>query len=322
MLDCVKRREFSAHLFKEVSNAAYHSGPGISNSGLSLIAQTPAHYYAAYLDPNREPRKTTKALSWGTAIHTAVLEPKRYAEEYVREPQARDYPEALVSADDYKARAKELEIKGVSGAKKDEIKELIKACCDQTVFFDDIVKAATEGRTVLTATEADACEAIAARVRTNKTVSWLLEGGAAEQSIYWIDEETGVLCRCRPDYLSPMAIVDLKSTEDASPEAFTKSIWNYDYWVQAAYYQDGVKAATGKAIPFVLVPVEKGAPNLVATYAGDKAMIDAGRKEYKRRLKIYAECLRTGEWPGYSPKIETVSFPPFAQRELEERGLI
>lgn len=55
---------------------AYHKHESISNSGLSLVARSPAHY--AYATP----WESTRAQQIGTAFHTALLEPERYKAEY------------------------------------------------------------------------------------------------------------------------------------------------------------------------------------------------------------------------------------------------
>ena len=65
-------------------------------------------------------------------------------------------------------------------------------------------------------------------------------------------------------------IVDLKTTMDASPDAFARTAANFNYPLQAAYYVDGLQAA-GIASPdavtsFVFLVVEKTPPYGVAVY--------------------------------------------------------
>lgn len=76
-------------------DAAYHGFPyGVSKSGLDLIEKSPAHYYhAARKEPSR-------AMEIGTAVHTAILEPERFAREYVllahvSDRRASEYREAI-----------------------------------------------------------------------------------------------------------------------------------------------------------------------------------------------------------------------------------
>lgn len=140
-------------------------------------------------------------------------------------------------------------------------------------------------------------------------------------------------------------IGDLKTTEDASPEGFAKSMANYRYDVQAPYYLDGVKKALeqGKCIPpvegasemsvywvdeatgvlcrcrpdwwrgypknFVFIAVEKKPPYAVGVYVLDSASTDIGRAIYQHDLQVYAECLASDKWPGYGDLVQTINMP-------------
>ncbi|WP_431860084.1 PD-(D/E)XK nuclease-like domain-containing protein [Azospirillum sp.] len=133
-----------------------------------------------------------------------------------------------------------------------------------------------------------------------------------EQSFYWIDEETGLLCRGRADGIRPemRILVDLKSTEDASEVEFGWSCRNYKYHWQDAFYRDGVEAACGwTPEAFIFLAVEKEAPFLVGAYELSPADLEEGRQEVRAQLTRYADCQRNNDWPGYSPTLETLTLP-------------
>lgn len=67
----------------QLSNAAYHSGPGISCTGLKKIAVSPAHF-------KRGEFKQTAAMAMGSATHSAILEPESFAKQYVTLPASKD----------------------------------------------------------------------------------------------------------------------------------------------------------------------------------------------------------------------------------------
>lgn len=154
--------------------------------------------------------------------------------------------------------------------------------------------------------------------------------GKAEQSVYWIDAETGELCRCRPDFWRLDGIVvDVKTCEDASPEGFAKSIHNWRYHVQHPFYQDGINAmreqllaaSQGEEFPpqipapvraFVFLAVEKKAPHAVAVYMLDAEAVELGRMEYRRDLNTLHQCIETGVWPGYGDAIQPITLPAWA----------
>lgn len=148
--------------------------------------------------------------------------------------------------------------------------------------------------------------------------------GKAEQSVYWIDKETGEMCRCRPDFWrDDSIIVDLKTTDDASLEGFSKSIANWGYDVQAPFYKDGCAAVGRPAKAFVFLAVEKtacvveGRSKGVAVYILDEASEAVGRAKYRADLATYAGCKRTNVWPCYGEKIQTISLPQWSLRKSE-----
>lgn len=203
----------------------------------------------------------------------------------------------------------------VSGSRHD-LANLLRANGQQVTLWSDVLaewQQNNPGRIVLTPEQWEQLHAMAAAVHAHPAAGALLTSvpGEAEKSVYWRDSTTGVLCRCRPDWWrDDNVIVDLKTTEDASPEGFAKSIANWRYDVQAAYYLDGIQQATRKRPKaFVFIAVEKKPPYGVGVYVLDSDSLELGRAQYQHDLRVYAECVRTGEWPGYGDKIQTISLP-------------
>lgn len=287
-------------VFSGITNDEYHDGPGISKSGLDLIHdQSALHYWSKYLDPSREPRKETPALKLGSALHTAILEPDEFDARYVVVPEDAPRRPSITQVN----------------AKKPS---------DDTLYaigwwsdFD----AAHEDATILSASENDMVCKVAANARSHPLAKNILSVGAAEQSVFWTDTETGVLCKCRPDWLidpNPnYAILDLKSAADASPDGFMRAAFNYGYHRAAAWYLDGVEAATGnKPDAFMFLAVEKEAPYAVAYYYADEAMIELGRRDCRAALRTYAECMSSGKWPGYADRLLPLGLPRWAENLL------
>lgn len=259
-----------------MSNEDYHGSAGISKSGLDLIAKSPLHYWARYLDPKRAPRHETPAMVTGTAIHTAVLEPARFAAEY-----------RVAPAVDKRTTAGK---------------------ADWAAFVADCE---ANNLTPISIGDLEIANSISDVVRSHHTATELFGAGVPELSMFWEDQQTGVLCKCRPDWMADGNIlVDLKSTVDASPEGFAKSAFNYRYWVQAAWYLDGVEIATGtRPDAFVFVAFEKEPPYACGFYYATDEMIEAGRAEYRRVLDLYADSLKHQHWRGYSPELQPLAMP-------------
>jgi exodeoxyribonuclease VIII len=244
----------------------YHTNTSrISKSGLDLINRAPAHYYERYLNPKAAPQKETPALVIGSAVHCAVLEPEEFGKRYAVGPRV-----------DRRTKAG-----------KEEWEAFLQT---------------SEGFIQLDSETATLCERIMEAVRRFPAAKYLLNAGKAEEVIEWTDEAIEVDCKARPDWLTPdNIIVDLKTTEDASPRGFAQSVRKYRYDVQAAFYSDGLEAATGKACEgFFFIAVEKAPPFLCAVYYLGADDILEARQKYQKNLLTYRMCKESGIWNGYS----------------------
>jgi len=138
--------------------------------------------------------------------------------------------------------------------------------------------------------------------------------GRAEQSIKWRCVETGAICKSRLDWIIPGAIVDLKTTADASPTAFARSVASYRYHVQDAFYSQAAASAGLDSEHVVFVCVESSPPYSVALYQLDDAARTEGRRLYLRDLETYMRCMERDEWPAYPTDIQTLSLPAWAYK--------
>jgi hypothetical protein len=106
-------------------------------------------------------------------------------------------------------------------------------------------------------------------------------------------------------------ILDVKSTEDASPKAFARSIFKHRYHWQHAHYRAGFAALGEKVEHFVLLAVEKSPPYAIAPYAIDSVGVSIAFDRVRALMSDLATCLQNNAWPGYSTGIETIETPPW-----------
>lgn len=259
-----------------MDNAAYHAHPAVSKSHLDLIARSPLHYWARYLDPNRVTPEPSPQMRLGTALHTHVLELSRWDEEIAVAPA----------------------INRLTKAGKEEWAAFVAEAASKTVITaDDAAQVMTMGRAVM---------------RHPAAAMLLGLPGKAETTHMWTDAATGLECKCRPDWLTDdgSIVVDLKTTKDASLRGFKQSVANYRYHVQAAWYLHGLEQATGRRPDqFIFICVESTAPYATAVYAADAEMIERGHDQAMRDLAKLAVCRAADSWPSYSDQIETLSLP-------------
>ncbi|MDR6268877.1 PD-(D/E)XK nuclease-like domain-containing protein [Arthrobacter russicus] len=136
----------------------------------------------------------------------------------------------------------------------------------------------------------------------------------AETSVFW--KEDGLDLKCRPDAWRPDLLIDLKTTKNADPRHFNKTVADFGYHQSHAHYVDGIKAVTGEELPFLFVLVEKFPPYLVSVVELHPLAVDMGRRLNTRAKRIYQECTKTGIWPGY-PRSEQIELPAWAAQQME-----
>lgn len=167
------------------------------------------------------------------------------------------------------------------------------------------------GQTPMLAGEYDEMVRIADAVMDHPIAGPIFSEGDPERSIYWTDEETGVNCRGRLDWLRTNAIVDLKTTTEggARTETFTRNVISYGYDMQADWYQDGYEQAGGQNLPYLWVVVEKVRPYVVSVFQASAESLARGRERNREARQRYRDCIESGVWPGYTTDIEPI-YPP------------
>ncbi len=260
--------------YTDISNADYHGGDGVSKTTLDHVRSSPAQVPWSKEAPEDPDGKD--ALVMGDAMHAMLLEPVRFTEEY------------LVVTGEVERRS------NAGKARWAAIQAEAQAENKQIILPDDHKKLILMRDSVMAHPEARA----------------LMEmDGDAEPSLYWTDEETGLLCRCRPDKAIQSAniMVDVKTTADMTK--FWRSVMEYRYYVQDPFYSEGWRNVIGTApdkFLFLVVSTSLNCgryPVKVIELTDNYRAI--GTRKYREDLRTYAECLATKSWPG----IETLEAP-------------
>lgn len=135
----------------------------------------------------------------------------------------------------------------------------------------------------------------------------LLQNGDAEVSCF--QNIDGTHTKARADYLRKDGIiVDLKTTANASPLEFAKSVATFNYHRQAAWYMDLFSREIDVS-EFYFICVEKEPPYAVAIYTLDEQAIEKGQSECDRLFTLYKHCLEMDDWPAYPSEVQTLSLP-------------
>lgn len=285
------------YITDQMSNEEYHADrSALSRSQIKWMEYSPEHFLAHLNDV--EPMKPTKALKMGDAFHCKVLEPDDFDGRFATMPEGLKKPTSA-------------QIKA-----KDPSERTIEQISVWNEFEEE-----TKGKTILTSDEMTELDWWSSSVLRNKRFYGLVKrGGLVENSIFWQDEETGIILKCRPDFLAKDAayIIDLKTTECAREYEMQSSIRKYGYDVQAAMMFDACKALFGKEPEsFVIAAVEKSKPFVPAIYNLDPAVLDIGRYKLRKYLGMIKHCQESDVWNGYGNGAEIIDISP-AHWEMQQ----
>ena len=267
-------------IYDGISNEAYHANDALSKSGMVYFDRYPAYYKYR----QEHPQDTTKAMLDGTQFHTATLEPDRYRKEYTVAP-----------ACDRRTKAG-------------------KALWSE--FTAD-----NTGKVIVPQKDWDMVAGMVASIEANEDARSYLSGGLVEQSVFWDDPEYGFPCQCRPDYMKPGEyskygqVIDLKSCQDATFNAFQKQIVNYKYHWQAAHYLNGLnQVAPHEYTEFIFIAVEKTPPYTCCVYPFSQEDADATLTYISNIYADFSYCLETGIWP--EPRTKHMTLPDWEKTKI------
>lgn len=195
-----------------------------------------------------------------------------------------------------------------------------------------VAAARAAGRTPIRPADAETIEQMAAALRAHADAGPLFaRDGKAEQVLVYQDKETGVWCRVMTDWMPTVAapgrvlVVDYKSTTNADPAAFARSVADYGYHDQGAFYTDAVTAlglGNGQPPVFVIVAQEKSPPYLVSVHPLDDEALAWGQIRMRKARDIYRRCTETGVWPGYrNDQLAPLTLPSYVLHQYEAAEL-
>jgi len=280
----IKRKTMKAikpGVYANIPNEKYHQGQGISSSMIKTYLKSPALYEASFITKTIEKNDPTPAMILGTAVHTAILEPDLFAENYVQAPEIN-------------RRTKE----------------------GKALFAE--FELANEGKTVLKPEEMDKIMSMTQSMLDHR-LSKMLDNTINELSVVSTDPNTELLLKCRPDALHQEYCLDVKTCKDGSPEGFQKAIFNFGYHISAAYYLKVLNLAGISCGSFIFACVENSAPYLCSFYELDQESLAIGTEEVNRALQGIVEASAFGDYPGYNQDMITpISIPNWAKNQKKD----
>ena len=253
----------------------YHAIKALSNSSLSVLKRSPTEFYKRFVTGEMKGQESD-AMLLGSAVHMLALEPGRFDMEYV----VLGGPINPHTGKPYGRDTKKFEC----------------WLMDQAANDDD--------RTILIREEFAESLAIAKAFQSHPTIAAIMASRAeklfeSEYAMLWVEDDGSELdLKCKIDFVCPAErlIIDLKTTSDPSPYAWSWSAEDFGYHRQAAIYSDAMEAKYGEPFRFLFGVVRSKEPYEAAVYELDAESINRGRSEYEALIEEYIDRKAKNDW--------------------------
>ncbi len=297
-----------------------------------------AYWKGRYLDRTIPKPFPSTAMLIGTAVHALALEGSaRFTALFATAPAGEWDSEDRKIAQEITAGQDPHKINEMPNRRMKEGKvqwlAIVEAAAGQRIMtvadrerLEPLVAAyrATAGRDLLSAADYDMVVRMGEAVRAHPDAMDLIGRGQVEVELDASIHLTGIMgdmdipVRGRLDVAGPGYVVDLKSCEDLTPATFDRTVTNYEYHRQLAYY-DMLRDLAGDETPVApdargfLIAVEKPdslfAPVRVAVIALEDAFMNIGYRDNLRSLETLAGTFMGEAWSPLVPGIRRMPAP-------------
>lgn len=261
------------------------------------------------------PRKETTSLGTGKATHTAAFEPRRFPDEYVIQapgPITNEFHKGRVEGKAAWATWLEAHPNDTD--------------LDGDAWRTKAFREANPGKTFLTRTQYETAWNIGERLRAHPDTSPYLLRGRGEVGIQWTDEETGIVCKSRLDWITgkdldnPETICELKTARSIEPFKFQRQAEGFGYFHQVAFQRRGFMAVWPGAPPAIrwLVAENAGALDVGSIRVSADALESADNEISGLLLKLKG-CRASGRWPGIYTEEREMNRPDYANRGPQDQ---
>lgn len=149
-----------------------------------------------------------------------------------------------------------------------------------------------------------------------------------ELPYFWQDHK-GVWCRAMTDVIDrkTYTVIDFKTMSlGLTDENLARTIDNLGYDLSAGHYIRGLTKLMPESAGrwrWLWLVAETTQPHEVRIIQADASTLEIGDRKAATAMVKWERCLRSGEWPGYSPEISMGGIPDWAvtrwtNRELED----
>ena len=182
-------------------------------------------------------------------------------------------------------------------------------------------KAEHASKTIFKPAEMAAAVNMAHAVRHHPLVKPYLVGGLFEHAIQWVDPDTGLKCKGKPDWLQPRrkTLVDLKTTVSVDGRRFGALASRLGYHCQLAMYREGIETALDwRPAKVCIIAVERDPPHDVGIFQLDEDALFLGLDEVKTLMLQLLACRASDKWPGRYLEEQALQLPAWVYGSDDE----
>lgn len=199
-------------IYWDMPASVYHSARALSNGGLSTLEISPYQYWYTTINPDRPEPPNTPEMRLGSALHAAVLEEQTFLDRYAVGVSNADFADCIDTIPQIKQWLVENggSVKGPN--KPDLITEAYRVAKskgatvrildkEKEIHLAGLLSRGITPDRILDKVEWERVNKMARALLQEDNLKPILGRGKKEVSIFVIDPETGVLMKCRIDWL-------------------------------------------------------------------------------------------------------------------------
>lgn len=265
-------------IIHDLAETAYHADTDtLSASGAKVLLG------------KRPPSPDADAMTFGRLVHTVILEPHKLDAYAVLDPS-------------------------IIGVKADG--SVADNPTATKAWKDAVFAAKRDGLTVISPKMLQHAIAMSEDIHAHPEAGRLLAAATDHEVSAYADHPSGARVRARFDIIGPGFIADIKTTRDADPETFGRTMHGFMYHVSAANYLDVARANSLPAARFDLICVEKeptpGGDYRVSVLEIHPDAIEIGRQLMAEACNRWLANGKRVDLPSYGDERHVIDLPPYA----------
>jgi len=294
--------KFEPYWVEALSDDDYHDDKTfVSSSNLKKVLLSKRTFYNDFFLAKKKDEKEKECFRLGKMFHMAILEGDKFKENFVLMP----------------------EFEALNGKGELTKNKNCKAVKEKYAAFRASLPSSA---VICSESEREQIIGSVYSLLEHPQAAQIMKDSLTEVSGFFVDEESGLRCKIRPDILSKNCVIlgDLKTTRMVDSMRFQNSVFDLGYYISMYMYTQGIKAISGvepKIIP--IIAMENTMPfECSIHYFKMENLRDYASREYRKALTDIRQAVDSGDWHQKQKHWEEIQPPAwwiYRQMKLEEK---